>query len=214
VSLFISLVPFLEVEGCYQALFSIIYSLGDQSFESPAIIRSIINKLVSNKKDGATRRLNALVVLFNLSFSVESKLEVLNGKRINIRPFLCLPYLFSFFLAILNYATEANLFSLVSHFHTRLEDWISSWTLTVDQQRSLFKIVSSALVKDGQHSQALRVLTKYFQTFKSESNISSEVEQLMKTAVINAVNSPVESFQDRMILLEVSVSIPFMFPLT
>jgi hypothetical protein len=112
----------------------------------------------------------------------------------------------------LNYATEANLFSLVSHFHTRLEDWISSWTLTIDQQRSLFKIVSSALVKDGQHSQALRVLTKYFQTFKSESNVSSEVEQLMKTAVVNAVNSPVESFQDRMILLEVSVFILFLFP--
>jgi hypothetical protein len=70
---------FLEVEGCYQALFSVIYSLGDESSESPAIIRSIISKLTSNKTAAAKRRLNALVVLFNLTFSVESKLEILNG---------------------------------------------------------------------------------------------------------------------------------------
>jgi hypothetical protein len=81
----------LEVEGCYQALFSIIYSLGDQSFESPTIIRSIINKLVSSKKDASTRRLNALVVLFNLTFSVESKLEVLNGKKNHFHSFFILP---------------------------------------------------------------------------------------------------------------------------
>lgn len=73
-----------EVEGCYQALFSIIYSLGDESFESPAIIRSIVNKLISNKQTNTKRRLSALVVLFNLTFSAESKLEVLNGKCFKI----------------------------------------------------------------------------------------------------------------------------------
>lgn len=107
-------------------------------------------------------------------------------------------------IAILNFATETGLFGLVTHFHTRIEDWISSWALTIDQQRALFKIVSSALEKEGQHSQALRVLTRYFQTFQSEATLSAEVEQLMKSAVINAVNSPVDSFQDRTILLEVS----------
>lgn len=67
----------------------------------------------------------------------------------------------------------------------------------------MFKIVASALEKDGQHSQSLRVLTRYFQTFQSETSLSTEVEQLMRTAVINAVNSPVDSFQDRLVLLEV-----------
>lgn len=171
-----------EVEGCYQALFSIIYSLGDESSESLAIIRLIINKLTSDKAHHAKRRLNALVVLFNLTFSAESKLEVLN--------------------AIFNYASETGLFGSVAHFHTRIEDWISSWALTVDQQRALFKIVSTALEKDGQHSQALRVLTRYFQTFRTEATLSAEVEQLMKTAVINAINSPVDSFQDRLVLFE------------
>lgn len=70
----------LEVEGSYQALFSIIYSLGDESVESSAIIRSIVATLISNKQTHPKRRLNALVVLFNLTFSAESKLEVLNGK--------------------------------------------------------------------------------------------------------------------------------------
>lgn len=69
-----------EVEGSYQALFSIIYSLGDESVESSAIIRSIVTTLISNKQTHPKRRLNALVVLFNLTFSAESKLEVLNGK--------------------------------------------------------------------------------------------------------------------------------------
>jgi translation initiation factor 3 subunit M len=102
----------------------------------------------------------------------------------------------------LNYANESNLFGLVAHFHNRIEDWISAWALNVDQQRALFRIVSSALEKDGQHSSALRILTRYFQTFKSETKLSADVEQLMKTAVINAINSPVDSFQDRVILLE------------
>jgi hypothetical protein len=73
----------------------------------------------------------------------------------------------------------------------------------MEQQRSLFKIFALALEKDGQHSNALRILTRYFQTFKNESNLSPEVESLMKTAVMNAINSPVDSFHDRTILLEV-----------
>jgi hypothetical protein len=69
------------VEGCYQALFSIIYSLGDESSEIPAIIKSIVNKITQDKSAASARRqLNALVVLFNLTFSAESKLEILNGK--------------------------------------------------------------------------------------------------------------------------------------
>jgi hypothetical protein len=81
----------------------------------------------------------------------------------------------------------------------------------MEQQRSLFKIFALALEKDGQHSNALRILTRYFQTFKNESNLSPEVESLMKTAVMNAINSPVDSFHDRTILLEVQRYSSFLF---
>ena len=83
-----------------------------------------------------------------------------------------------------------------------MEEWITSWALTIEQQRSVFKVVSSALEKDGQHSASLRVLTRYFQTFKKDTTIAKDVEELMKTAVLNAINSPVESFSDRMMLLD------------
>ncbi len=69
----------LETDGCFQAIFSILYLLGDSNTESPGIIRSIVSVLVASEQQ-AKRRLSALIVLFNLTSTVDSKLEILLGK--------------------------------------------------------------------------------------------------------------------------------------
>lgn len=72
---------FVEVEGAFQALFSILYILGeDSSAESPAIIKTIIDSLVSDVSTATRRRLNALVTLFNITSAGSSKYAVLLGK--------------------------------------------------------------------------------------------------------------------------------------
>lgn len=59
-------------------MFSITYILGDGKQEGP-IVQSIIKALTSNTSHAPRRRLAALVSLFNLSYAVESKVEVLTG---------------------------------------------------------------------------------------------------------------------------------------
>ncbi len=151
-----------------------------------ALIRIIIARIIANKTTETERRLNALIVLLNLTFEVPSKLEAV--------------------YAIFNYAMETNLIDRVAHFHTRINDWIISWKLNADQQRKLLRIASLALTNGNQsaQAQALRLNIRYFQTFKNEA-ISADVDNLMKTSVISAINSPVDAFSDRCSLLEVLV---------
>ncbi len=156
----------------------------ENSQESVALIRIIIARIIANKTTETERRLNALIVLLNLTFEVPSKLEAV--------------------YAIFNYAMETNLIDRVAHFHTRINDWIISWKLNADQQRKLLRIASLALTNGNQsaQAQALRLNIRYFQTFKNEA-ISADVDNLMKTSVISAINSPVDAFSDRCSLLEV-----------
>lgn len=171
-----------EVESCFQSLFSILYSLGDASNESPAIIRSIISKLTSNKENEPKRRLGALVVLFNLTYSAESRLEVLN--------------------AVCSYAVDTQLISSISHLHTRIDDWMTTWSLTLSQKRALLLTFTRLLEQVGLQKQSLTISTQYFKTFQQEVTIDAQVEELMIKAVVNAVNSPPEAYSDRSALLE------------
>lgn len=143
-----------------------------------------MEKITANKNSQTERRLNALVVLLNLTFEVPSKLEAI--------------------YAIFAYAMDTGLVERVSHFHTHINDWIISWKLDAEQQRKLLRVASQALMRGNlcAQAQALRLNIRYFQTFKNEA-ISPEVDILMKSSVISAINSPVDAFGDRCALLEV-----------
>lgn len=68
------------MEGTFQALFSVLYILGEeQAAESPVIIKSIIDNVTSDAKTATRRRLNALVVLFNFILSGALKYDILLG---------------------------------------------------------------------------------------------------------------------------------------
>lgn len=64
----------------FQSLFSILYILGDESTENPAIVQSIISTLTSDATNSPRRRLNALLQFFNLALGVNTKYELLLGK--------------------------------------------------------------------------------------------------------------------------------------
>eukprot|EP01038_Epipyxis_sp_PR26KG_P013111 gene13111-17575_t len=169
-----------DLEGIFQSLFSIMYTLGDGN-ENPVVFKSIISTLTANKTLKPRFRLNALVILFNLTLTVPCKFDVL--------------------IAILTYAKESSLTKLVSNFYAKYDEWITSWKLSIDQQRLLLQTVSQSLQTDGQYSQALGALIKYFNTYKGVK-YPTEVESLVSIALVSAIKSPIAQFSDRTQLLE------------
>ena len=72
---------FVDIETLFQAIFSIIYTLSDDTKDTASIISSIIAATCANKEMKPHARLSVAVILFNLIFAAESKCEVLNGKK-------------------------------------------------------------------------------------------------------------------------------------
>lgn len=72
--------PLAEIFALFQALFSVIYTLSDDTKDTEDIIRFIATTTFANKDVKPHVRLNVGVILFNLIFSGESKSQVLNGK--------------------------------------------------------------------------------------------------------------------------------------
>lgn len=171
-----------DIEGLFQAMFSLLYTLGEGNNESPEIVNSIISAIISNQETQTKIRLSVLVILFNLLFVGETKFIVLK--------------------AIFDYAKATKQTTLVTHFHTRVEDWIETWHINVESQRILLQMVSAALEQEGQHSLALGLRIKYFSSYKNDESYPAEVEALITTAVLSAIKSPVSSFADRTALLE------------
>ncbi len=106
-------------------------------------------------------------------------------------------------LAIFTYANSTQQTGLISHFYAKYDEWLASWGISADQQRTLLKSVAQALEKDGQHSVALRALTRYLKTYSGAAQLPAEVEALTVNAVLHAINSPLAAFGDRTQVLEV-----------
>lgn len=120
-----------------------------------------------------------------------------------------MPKLHSIYLctitAILEYAVATKQTQLVAHFFNKVDDWSAAWGLSVIATRKLLQNFSAVLEQEGDKSVTTKALVKYFQTYKSDSaSYPAEVEKLITTAVLSAVNSPVDAFADRVALLEVS----------
>ena len=107
--------------------------------------------------------------------------------------------------AILEYSLATQQTSLVAHFSQKADSWIEAWGLTVDASRVLLRSFALVLEKESDKSVAVKALVRYFQTYKNESgSYPAEVEKLITTAVLSAINSPLDAFGDRIALLEVS----------
>lgn len=190
-------------------MFSIIYTLNDDTKDTESIIRSIVSSTFSSKDVKSNVRLNVGVILFNLVFAGLSKCEVLNGKQTRNLP-IAIPFLIPncylhVYTAILEYAVATNQTSQVSHLFSRVDGWVQEWQLPAAAQRQLLKTFAAVLEADGDKALAVKALIKYIQSYKSEaSSYPAELEATVTQAVVNAVNSPVDAFGDRVSLLEVS----------
>ena len=163
-----------DAEGCFQAIVSILFSMESEE-ERHRIVESIVSTIVSTT-ELKRLRLKILVSLFNMLVSATSKFAVL--------------------IALLKYANETGQSSLVSKYHERVADWIVQWSLQPSSSRELYQLFSEILSKDGQAALSLAFLVKYLDTFTGQA-YPPEVESLCKTAVLSAISSPVDSFQDR-----------------
>eukprot|EP00981_Chlorochromonas_danica_P016202 scaffold16029_cov179-Ochromonas_danica.AAC.2 len=170
-----------ELEAIFQLIFSIIYLQGREEEES-AMVKAVITSLTANKTQVPRRRLSVLVVLFNLIYKVESKVDIL--------------------LAIFNYAIATGLTNLVAQLSSRVEEWIAAWGLSATQQRPLLKVLGELLQADKQGEQSLQVIIRYLQTFKGQA-LDREAQQTVVTALVQAVQSPLEVFSDRLALHDV-----------
>lgn len=169
-----------EAEGCFETLFSFMYALGDNN-EAQKIIRDIIASL-TDSKEKSVLRLKALTSLFNLTFSGDSKFEVV--------------------LAIFAYALETEQSNQITHFYAKYEDWSTTWSLGKSQQTELLKSMTFALQQEGLTDIALAAMTKLFNTCKDDK-YSVDVEELISKALLSAIQSPISAFADRAALLEV-----------
>ena len=106
----------------------------------------------------------------------------------------------------MEYAVASKQTQLVAHLFAKCDDWTIAWNLDVSSTRTLLQNFAAVLDAEGDRSQSLKALIKYFQTYQNESGAySTEVEKKITAAVLDAINSPVDAFADRIALLEVSV---------
>ena len=60
------------------------------------------------------------------------------------------------------------------------------------------------LEQEGDKSQSVKAQVQFFNTYKSDNcAYTAEVEKMMTSAVLSAINSPLDAFADRVALLEV-----------
>lgn len=150
-------------------------------------INNMTASIVSSKTHSRSR-LKALLALFNHVMEVDEKYSILE--------------------ALVIFALDTKNAKLVSHFHSRVDDWIVSWKLDIPKARNLYQLFSDLLNADDKGSLSLIYLIKYFDTFAGEK-YPSEVEAVAVRAVLSAIKSPVSSFTDRTALLEVLTCLCF-----
>lgn len=104
--------------------------------------------------------------------------------------------------------------SLVAQLSQKADSWIEAWGLSVEASRVLLRNFALVLENSKLKAVAMKALVRYFQTFKNEiGSYPAEVEKLIATAVLSAINSPLDTFGDRMSLLKVTSRIALNFGL-
>lgn len=103
----------------------------------------------------------------------------------------------------MEYSLATQQTNLVAHFSPKADSWIEAWGLSVEASRVLLRNFALVLEKESDKSAAVKALVRYFQTYKNETgSYPAEVEKLITTAVLSAINSPLDAFGDRIALLE------------
>lgn len=148
-----------DIEGIFQAIVSIAFTLGDASVV-PAVIKQLISALTASTDSRQTIRLRVLASLFNLATADQSKFDLMS--------------------AILKYALASGQAKEVAHFHNRVEGWVSSWNLKPAEKQGIYSDTIQVLEASGQSSMAMRYKIKYLESFAGEP-FSDKVILMMMT---------------------------------
>eukprot|EP01041_Mallomonas_annulata_P006903 gene6903-14016_t len=169
-----------DAEGCFNAFVTILFSVESEE-ESLSIVKSLIESVSSNVQEQTKIRLRILVSLFNLLTSYVAKFEVLKG--------------------IFAFAIKSNQTTSIIKYHTRIESWTDSWSISSTEKRELYSLVAQVLTKDSKDSLPLSFLVKYLDLFVGEK-LPEDVIAVALFAVVGAIKSPISSFPERMALME------------
>lgn len=102
--------------------------------------------------------------------------------------------------AIYSYAKATNQFALIQSFHDQVTNWISSWNLGIEQQRTLYRTIAVILQENNRGAAALNFTVQYL---RCGGNVTAEdIDKLIKPSLIYAIRSPIESYQERLTFYE------------
>lgn len=170
-----------DIEGTFQVIFSIMFSLGE-GVNTIEIVKQMVDVLSSNSSvNTQVARLKSLVSIFNLTSSSQSKYDVFTG--------------------IIKYSIATKQTNAISHYHSRVQDWVESWDLATKYKRSLFLNIADMLTQDGQLSHALNYRIRYLETFAGES-FGNDALPIAIDTVVGAIKSPIAVFSYRNAILE------------
>jgi translation initiation factor 3 subunit M len=182
IDIFLGLSSEQEVEASFQALFSLLYTLGDESnVEDAAVVSSIVSALTADASNSARRRLTALLQFLNLSYSANTKYELL--------------------IAIYNYAKASNQLQKISTLHEKLCDWIVSWGFDETQQQTLYRTIVTVFFEVGQKKKALDVTVQFLKSL-DDAISAADAEAVIKPALLVAIKSNSSDFKQRANLFE------------
>jgi translation initiation factor 3 subunit M len=168
-----------DIEAIFQALVSIIFTL-EENIDSVPIIKKIMD-IITSSIEKPLLRLKVLVNIFNLTFVITSKYDAI--------------------ISIFKYAIETKQTNFVSSYHNRIDGWVKSWNLTIEQKRQLYLLVSSSLGKSGHTSLCLNFQIRYFETF-ADGQFPADVLPLAINTVVSAIKSHIDAFNDRNTIIE------------
>ena len=101
----------------------------------------------------------------------------------------------------LRFAISAKLTNCVSHYNLIASDISSRWALTTEESCSLNLLLAEVLSAEGSDSLAVKFLSLYLKN--SKKDLSPTESALVANALVNTLKSPISSFADRTLLLEV-----------
>lgn len=104
-------------------------------------------------------------------------------------------------IAIYQYAKATNQLSKVSNFHERLNEWVASWSLTEEEQQTVYKTIAIIFQEQGSSKSALELTVQFLKALDGDLS-AADAEAVVKPAVLYALSSPLNEFQQRSSLFE------------
>ncbi len=185
------------------AIISIVTMYREGSLLTP-ILKSIADKISSDDENKPLSRLKLLTSLFNVAFDQQSKYYILTSKTTRLNNDVLVTNI-RHFVVTMKYSISTKLSQHLFHVHDTIDSWISLWSLSSLENRSLYNLMSQILFLNNKQSLAVDFASKSLKALKNEP-IPSDMEEFISVVLLNAIKLPISCFSERSNLLEVLIS--------